>query len=286
MPATTNTTTTTHQKQSPASHLTSSSAAGVVTTAAVMTTPAPAVASTSATVAAADTPPVPASRRTTTAATSANITHCPDASTCVTLADRIDSINQTVSADQAWALIHQSVLMYHTAVHSSGSAPLSAAAPLRVPLRPDGLCLHRDGSVHIVADASSEDGTTERAILLHLGFVLCTALHPHDHNPYVPPDLDEVFRIMMLEEDGHDGQTIDPADAAAQTLDGVLAMCRRRVDDEPTAGRGHYRAVCRALVMESLELRDFLRIVCKVRTRIRVHIQCVVCNLISLYSDI
>lgn len=227
-----------------------------------MASPAPAFASssTSSSQPHADTPPVAASRRTT------SITHCPDASTCVTLADRIDSFNQTVSVDQAWALIHQSVLMYHTAVHGggSGAAPLSAAAPLRVPLRPDGLCLHRDGSVHIVADASTEAGTTEREILLHLGYVLCTALYAPDHNPDVPPDLDEVFRIMMLEEDGHDGQTVAPADAAAQTLNGVLAMCWQRVDGEPTAGRGHYRAVCRALVMESLELRAFLRIVCKV----------------------
>lgn len=235
-----------------------------------MASPAPAVASSSQPH--ADTPPVAASRRTAT-----SITHCPDASTCVTLADRIDSFNQTVSVDQAWALIHQSVLMYHTAVHGGGggggsdAAPLSAAAPLRVPLRPDGLCLHRDGSVHIVADASTEAGTTEREILLHLGYVLCTALYAPDHNPDVPPDLDEVFRIMMLEEeeeDGPDGQTVAPADAAAQTLNGVLAMCWQRVDGEPpTAGRGHYRAVCRALVMESLELRAFLRIVCKVSAR-------------------
>lgn len=212
------------------------------------------------------------------AARHTNITACPDAATCLTLADRIESHNQTVSEDQAWALIHQSVLMFRGAIeHSSSSSSNSAGGggaaagfSLAVPRTMHELCLHRDGSVHIAA-AAQDRATTEQQVLLHLGFVVCQVLNAPGgrcaaEGGGVSPELDETIRIMMLEEEDGD-EELSADDVAKQTLAGVLAMCEERADavgERAGESRAHYRAVCRALVMESLDLREFLRIVCKV----------------------
>lgn len=206
----------------------------------------------------------------------ADLTHCSDPQACVTLAKHIDSLKLSVSVDQAWALIHQSVLLYRTTLQQQQQQQqpetTTTAYSLIVPKATDALCLHRDGSVHIAgADATIvAQADSEQRILNHLGYVVYTALNGGGTVAgggtgctELTGELERVLDLMTLEEEaavqGADGQ---------QSLEAVLALCTQRLEGEDGAAdscqRGHYKAVCRALVTESLDLRDFLHKVCKV----------------------
>lgn len=185
-----------------------------------------------------------------------------------------------MSVDQAWALIHQTTLMYHTVLQSTPHIGL-AEVPLVVPNTTHDLCLHSDGSVHIAAAvaaaaADTSHARTQRMILYHLGYVVCHALSAPGRVMEMTDELEEMLAMMMLEDTEAETTAVDASDAAdderedatgKRTLDNVLAMCASRVDGvaaDSGRGRAHYRAVCRAFATESLELRAFLQQMCKV----------------------
>lgn len=216
--------------------------------------------------------------------TAADLTYCSEPQACVTLAKHIDSFRLSVSVDQAWALIYQTVLMYRTAWQQQNHHQQLDAQPCSfiVPNSTEALCLHRDGSVHIANDAAAyvSYAQTEQKILNHLGYVVYTALNGgaviggNNGGTELSGDLEMVLDLMTLEEEMAEhssGQQV-----ANRTLDSVLSLCTQRLEEEDGTAdayqRGHYKAVCRALATESLELRDFLHKVCKVTVNFQLFV--------------
>ncbi|KAH8413220.1 hypothetical protein KR009_008936 [Drosophila setifemur] len=253
---------------------------------------------------------------------------CPEQ--CVTLNNILDSFKAPLSEDQAWALIHQFVSLYHkVAIQAHGSAvDYEAELPHRFELH-----FHRDGSVHFsgkerlpqakeqdlkerngsqelqttprnkLDDSASSSGdssaiidrafdnnnhhdhlnhhhhhhtplvVSHRKIISELAEIVYTALDynlPEDEECQMSSELESLFNFMTADETDDDciDEGIDEGDKRwdddseeerndTKELEHIIEACRNHI--KPTLPENHYRAVCRALVTETIELRVFLQ---------------------------
>ncbi|CAD7079614.1 unnamed protein product [Hermetia illucens] len=190
---------------------------------------------------------------------------CKNSDGCVTLKDILKSFNAPISEEQAWALIYQTIKVYRDAYRRDDFRLKDLCVPEDV----ENLCVHNDGSVHISnggSDAASCTVTSHKKILMQVGLVVYTALDYNlqaDEECLISHDLEQLISHMTVEDVDDEGierdSEYDEEEKSNDTkeLDNILELCTPRV--QPAVPEEHYKAVCRALATESLELRVFLQ---------------------------
>ncbi|XP_070497035.1 protein spire isoform X3 [Chironomus tepperi] len=200
---------------------------------------------------------------------------CCDKDNCLTLDDILRSFNAPLSEEQAWSLIYQSVLLYRNFIRiefidkntKKDSTTQKVSHRIKVPKSPRNLNIHKDGTVHI-NDNNLECCliSSQKKILLKIGIAVYTALDfnlSQDEECIISSDLEQLINLMTYEEEvddegiERDSEEIDDEKFLdSKELDHILELCTPRV--LPSSPEEHYRAVCRALATESIELRVFL----------------------------
>ncbi|XP_059609442.1 protein spire isoform X2 [Phlebotomus argentipes] len=191
---------------------------------------------------------------------------CSDPEGCVSLQDILKSFNAPISEEQAWAIVNRLVSAYKEIL----SAPQGQRHDLRVPTLSRNYKLHRDGTVHV--QFSGEDArkcvvTSQKKVLQRIGVIVYKALDysfSHDEECVVSQELDQLINVMTYEDVDDEGIERDSEDAVegekfveTKEMDHVLELCSKRVS--LSFPNDHYKAVCRALATESIELRIFLQ---------------------------
>ncbi|XP_063698663.1 protein spire isoform X2 [Culicoides brevitarsis] len=206
-------------------------------------------------------------------------TKCEDAGSCVTLESILKSFNNPISEEQAWAILYQSLKMYRDFLCQDGFTR-NRFHNLLVPAAPTNLNLHKDGSVHFSfknGDTHKCSVSTQKKILLKLGVVIYNALDFNlgtDEDPLISGELEQVIHFMTTDDADDEGIEWDSEDIEedkhfdTKDLDHVLQLCSGRLSpissnhqarsSTNTTPDDHYKAVCRALATESLELKIFL----------------------------
>ncbi|KAL7043723.1 hypothetical protein ACKWTF_001640 [Chironomus riparius] len=199
---------------------------------------------------------------------------CCDKENCLSLDDILRSFNAPLSEEQAWSLIYQSVLMYRNFIRiefidkhtKKDSTTQKVSHRIKVPKSPKNLNIHKDGTVHI-NDKNLECCliSSQKKILLKIGIAVYTALDfnlSQDEECIISSDLEQLINLMTYEEVDDEGIERDSEEIDdekfldSKELDHILELCTPRV--LPSSPEEHYRAVCRALATESIELRVFL----------------------------
>ncbi|XP_075211533.1 spire type actin nucleation factor isoform X2 [Lycorma delicatula] len=210
-----------------------------------------------------------------------------DKNECIRLSDILKSFNAPISEEHAWALCFQCAKCLKNAF-------LSDRTRCRVVEDLHQVLLHRDGHVHSStvfegggtaderdAGTSRSSPPTEQKLVYGLGFVVYRALDfgmDVEEERHLSTDLATLIENMTadggerqgggaaetddegIERDACEGEVYDEHTSQHQiTLDTVLKVCSARVG-APTMQQAdnHYRAVCRALVAEAIELSTFL----------------------------
>ncbi|XP_055710366.1 protein spire isoform X3 [Phlebotomus papatasi] len=190
---------------------------------------------------------------------------CSDPDGCVSLQDILKSFNASISEEQAWALIYRFVSAYRASVREP-----EESGDFKVPVSPRNYKLHRDGMVHVQfsgEDVRSCVVTSQKKVLQKIGYIVYKALDYNfssDEECVISPELDQLINEMTYEDVDDEGIERDSDDAVdgekfteTKEMDHVLDLCSKRVS--PSFPNDHYKAVCRALATESIELRIFLQ---------------------------
>ncbi|XP_035446478.2 protein spire isoform X2 [Spodoptera frugiperda] len=217
-----------------------------------------------------------------------------DASDCITLQQILQAFNSTISEEHAWALFYQAARCFQKCM-SEGATCYLATEPRHVLLHKDGT-VHPTTLLHPGDDSSREEVTSEQQLVVNLALVIYHALdytHSEDEERLISPDLEGLITEMTACD-----TTDDDEECGALSEGSETSECGRadtddegiERDSEPAprrrrrrrrfmlkdviercvwhcggggrcareAAAAHYRAVCRALVAEALELASFL----------------------------
>ncbi|KAK7874016.1 hypothetical protein R5R35_013423 [Gryllus longicercus] len=204
-----------------------------------------------------------------------------DANGCLSLRDILVSFNAPINEQHAWALCYQCAKCFRGCLQTSRQTHQRCFCVSEL----EHLLLHRDGHVHPSSvfgsdaagtHASRLPATCEAKVVVELGTVLYRALDfglGEQDERHLSPDLERLIELMTsadevperhpetddegIERDSGDVEE-DPT-AGAVSLARVLEYCVQHLGP-PSAAQAdtHYRAVCRALVAEALELASFL----------------------------
>ncbi|XP_065355766.1 protein spire [Calliphora vicina] len=233
---------------------------------------------------------------TLTAATPPSICACNNPMGCVSVKNILESFKAPLSEEQAWALIYQSISLYRR-IAAAGKRHIFNE--LEIPDAVDNLSLHQDGSIHCSwseaerkkkdvkmrqqqqrqqqqqeeqsggDDNHAQHIASHKKILRNVAVIVYNALDYNLHEDeqcQMSQELEEL--ITHMTEDEADDDCIDEGidegykrwdDEHDETkeFDYVLEACKNHI--KPTVPEEHYKAVCRALVTETLELRIFLQ---------------------------
>ncbi|XP_049959939.1 protein spire isoform X1 [Schistocerca serialis cubense] len=209
-----------------------------------------------------------------------------DANSCVSLLDILISFNAPINEQHAWALCYQCAKSFKNAMPGDKGKCYYVTELEHV-------LLHKDGYVHpntIFAGGGPNDTgppssrvpvSSELQVVFHLGLIIYRALDfglNEREERHLSPDLEALIDMMTesaqerqqqetddegIERDSADSE--DDVDAAVSgdrgrvSLSTVIQRCISHVG-APSAQQAdqHYRAVCRALVAEAIELSQFL----------------------------
>ncbi|XP_035915822.1 protein spire isoform X6 [Anopheles stephensi] len=220
----------------------------------------------------------------------------------VTLEEILKTFNAPISEDQAWALIYQASRMYKARLEEPGSRLRDLRLPLhphQLQVQKDGSCLVTARSdKELCIPSTQKKILLKLGIVVYraLDYNL-----PTSEDCQISHELEELIDFMTSEDNDDEGierdseeveedlVTVDSDDDCkpgkgslglevvsvaangcgggerkhleTKELDHVLEYCSSRVS--PSKPEDHYRAVCRALVTETLELRTFLQRVCQ-----------------------
>ncbi|XP_045512123.1 protein spire isoform X3 [Pieris brassicae] len=221
-----------------------------------------------------------------------------DAGGRVSLQQILQAFNSNVSEEHAWALCHQAARCFQRCLSSGTSPPPACFLPTRpshLLLHADG-SVHPDTLLDPTDDSSRPRIKSEYEVVVSLGLVVYRALdhtHGDDEERLISPDLEALISDMTLsngnlteeEEECGLSESLESVRAGDTDDEGIerdaeppRARQRRlalflledvveRCAWHAGVGRGrgaretaaaHYRAVCRALVAEALELASFL----------------------------
>ncbi|XP_018960600.1 protein spire homolog 2 isoform X2 [Cyprinus carpio] len=197
----------------------------------------------------------------------------------LSLEEVLKSYEQPINEEQAWAVCFQCC------------RELRAPRPHTQPgeeflIRdPSSIILHRDGRVTAHLD-SSDDCTTnhisaaDEKLVQSMGVAIYRALDwglDDSEERELSPQLEQLIEFMVggqdsseskhcgsnaAKDEGYSGQDEDEEEEEStvhgnHTIHQVMALCARRLAN-PALAPEHYQAVCRALFLETLELRTFL----------------------------
>ncbi|XP_014671116.1 PREDICTED: protein spire homolog 1-like [Priapulus caudatus] len=193
----------------------------------------------------------------------------------ITLQCILDSFNTPINEEQAWAVCYQ--LARHLKAEWKRAGPdcraLSGA---------DSIRLHRDGSVDVAP--ASEPAGSEHRLVESIGIAIFSALDyglDGGEERSLSAPLEHLIAAMTMrgeaiannnnnggalqrawqDDEGieHDAASDGDDDAPAGSFDDVARICNARLAGADDDGAAHYKAVCRALVAESVELSTFLQ---------------------------
>ncbi|XP_043937789.1 protein spire homolog 2 isoform X2 [Protopterus annectens] len=183
---------------------------------------------------------------------------------------------QPINEEQAWAVCFQ-------CCRGLLQQPMGGGVLLR---DPESLLLHKDGSVTVCREARSNVNTagpsrkhvpptfTEAQIVQSLGFTIYRALDwglDENEERELSPELETLIDMMAngdskdsngIADEGYEGQEDEEDEAdgpprTVKTFQQVMRACAFRLTN-PSEAQSHYQAVCRALFLETLELKTFL----------------------------
>uniref|UniRef100_A0A8D9ER08 Protein spire n=1 Tax=Cacopsylla melanoneura TaxID=428564 RepID=A0A8D9ER08_9HEMI len=214
-----------------------------------------------------------------------------DSDLCVSLKHILFSFNAPISEEQAWALVYQFSKCFCSVLSDQDNQS-------KFLTKPKEIFLHRDGYVHsktildlegthISTDTGGEGGcgggkrsilAIEKKLMFELGVIVYQALdfmNAEDEEVKLSPDLDQLISDMTyyekpqpetddegIEKDAGDACECDE-ESLTLTFVQVLEKCASHLGAKTAAAESdsQYRAVCRALVTEALELSMFLDVV-------------------------
>ncbi|XP_063376615.1 protein spire isoform X3 [Cydia fagiglandana] len=215
-----------------------------------------------------------------------------DAAECISLQQILQAFNSTISEEHAWALAYQAARCYQKCL-ADGNTCYLATEPRHVLLHKDGY-VHPNTLVQPGDDSSREEVTSEQQLVVNLALAIYHALdytHSEDEERLISPDLEGLITEMTACEAPDDEEELGILSEGSETSEGGRADTddegiERDADPAPRRRRrrrfmlrdvvercvwhcggghrsrdtaaAHYRAVCRALVAEALELGTFL----------------------------
>ncbi|XP_056271870.1 protein spire homolog 2 isoform X2 [Pseudoliparis swirei] len=193
----------------------------------------------------------------------------------LSLEEVLKSYEQPINEEQAWAVCYQCC--------SGLRAPRPGRAGRRV-TAPSSILLHRDGTVSLRRSDDDTDGppaapAAERQLVQSLGVAIYRALDwglDDSEERELGPQLERLIERMAggvqgggdgacpAADEGYSGQEEEEEQEEQEgamrpvcTFRQVMALCASRLAD-PGLAPDHYQAVCRALLVETLELQSFL----------------------------
>ncbi|XP_046961318.1 protein spire isoform X2 [Vanessa cardui] len=218
-----------------------------------------------------------------------------DAADCLTLQQILKAFNSNISEEHAWALFYQTSRCYQKCL-DEGTAYYLPTELAHVLLHKDGT-VHPSTLLHTRDDSSREKVKSENELVVNLAIVVYHALdytHGEDEERLISPDLEGLITEMTAGNITEDDEECGALSEGSETSEGgradtddegierdaeppprrrralrrfmlkdVIERCiwhcgggSGRIARETAAA--HYRAVCRALVAEALELASFL----------------------------
>lgn len=214
-----------------------------------------------------------------------------DAADCMSLQQILQAFNSNINEEQAWALFYQTARCFQRCL-SEGSTCYLITEPKHVVLHKDGT-VHANTILNCGDDSTREIVTSEQQLVVKLALVIYNALdyaHNEDVEPAISPDLERLITEMTVcnrdddeecgilsEESESEGGRADTDDEGIErdsepaprrtrhrrhsfllrdVIDRCVWHCGGRCARD--AASAHFRAVCRALVAEALELASFI----------------------------
>ncbi|XP_053202580.1 protein spire homolog 2-like [Panonychus citri] len=193
-----------------------------------------------------------------------------DSSNCVSLSSILESFNAPINEEQCWALCHQTVKTV---------SRLNDKRPLYLLNGPANLYINKEGFVHeksftesanrVNAIITSEPGNLFASIGTTLFLALDYGLESQEER-----SLDANLELLIdrltcsqmedkesndegIERDSPEYEFGPNAIDGSNLVEQILSLCNNRLGSAEAA-EAHYRAVCRALVAEAMELSSFL----------------------------
>ncbi|XP_050520625.1 protein spire homolog 1 isoform X2 [Daktulosphaira vitifoliae] len=217
-----------------------------------------------------------------------------DEDDCVSLIDIIKSFNTPVSEEHAWALCYQCTKCFKYAFEHEPSKCRVVRNLNEVRIHKDGYihpCTIIGNSetaasfenIEKHGNANDEKTVLKKHIIASLGYIVFQVLDfgiDEDEERSLNPELESLIKRMVASfeyscdaqsiDQGQSGETDDEGierDSAEceetlqnnlTTFDDVLEECSKHIGISGLGSETHYKAVCRALVAEALELSSFL----------------------------
>ncbi|XP_074142249.1 protein spire homolog 2 isoform X1 [Sminthopsis crassicaudata] len=190
----------------------------------------------------------------------------------LSLEEVLKSYEQPINEEQAWAVCYQCCRGLLGAEPGGGRIRDTA-----------DILLHKDGTVSAQLEPSSADSSTmvappvntEAQMVQSLGFAIYRALDwglDENEERELSPQLEQLIDLMAnsdsedsgcgAADEGYGGQDEEeePCEGplrSVRTFSQVMRLCAARLTDSREA-QAHYQAVCRALFVETVELKAFL----------------------------
>jgi len=189
---------------------------------------------------------------------------------CLTLKQVVSSFSAPITEEHAWAVVYEMVKTLDLCLSNpSIFARLFSATSL------DHVLLHQDGHIHETTYLQEPDSVfshdripivSENKALSGIGLVIFTALDfglGEDQERALSIDLETLLDLLASEDSSRDEDEGIENDVEknlitrSELCKRVLQVCARHLAVEAEA-QTHYKAVCCALVSESLELSKFM----------------------------
>merc|ERR1719419_1206221 len=213
-----------------------------------------------------------------------------DSDQCLSLEQILQSFSAPISEEHAWAVIHQALqclsrLLDELARCDTIQLMYAVTNTKHIMINTEGK-VHKNTWLSSVNNVNSrQSALSENKTVAELGVVIFTALDyglKDDEERQLSPALENVIDLMTsadedesigvtddegIEDDHDEGETSsennDKPDQQkvnirkSGTCDTLIALCRHHLA-LPSEADSHFRAVCRALVSEAVELTSFM----------------------------
>lgn len=177
-----------------------------------------------------------------------------DSDECVSLSQVLSSFNSSINEEQCWAICHQTIQCLKNIFKSNNLSPIHSS---------EHLFISKDGSVHQKTFFDNRNENSKQLngnqLMSSLGVVLFQALDyglMEDEERCIGHQLESLIDRLTTGQHNEENNRDEGIETDFEPFDDVIKICVLRTTlPDPS---DHYRAVCRALVAETLELNTFL----------------------------